>query len=443
MTDIKKKQTLTKAQREKLNKPFVSPSQISALSPILTTTSGRLSVLPHSEAMLPSEESSILREDTSPSPPSGSLSEPTPRPPLKTGRINQHYDMTPEDQKIFDTIADAVENIDKSIKDPTNSWMPDSTISFDRFKTMVFKQLPPDTLTRSQLNAFFTAYNDCIKAVIDQNMSVDTGFAEIGGKTQLPRLITGELAVKRKALGESIFSSAVTGKPYCVFTRKLQDGSSYMSATDYYNQPELIYTTEAYLYRQLSNSPEIPEFVGLSKENIMAITRKADVQYFATLSPKEVASRRKRLKDMAQNLARNHALPKPLPGFESWDMSNKLSVALMKETSVHNSYHQLRTHQEQIYAIRLLISKSVYTKSVSPLLPEHAKYYYEQNQPYIPLPDHIIDNEPEQVKWFEELYNWGKELCENPEIPIPMPKVLEGRKFMFEEDKERTIRNRK
>lgn len=440
MTDIKKKQTLTKAQREKLNKPFVSPSQISALSPILTTTSGQLSVLPHQQE-----------------PPSTSPTTLPPAPPLKTGRINQHYDMTPEDQKIFDAIADAVENIDKSIKDPTNSWMPDSTISFDRFKTMVFKQLeersssdgnqrfpiPPDTLTRSQLNAFFTAYNDCIKAVIDQNMSVDTGFAEIGGKTQLPRLITGELAVKRKALGESIFSSAVTGKPYCVFTRKLQDGSSYMPATDYYNQPELIYTTEAYLYRQLSNSPEIPEFVGLSKENIMAITRKADVQYFATLSPKEVASRRKRLKDMAQNLARSHALPKPLPGFESWDMSNKLSVALMKETSVHNSYHQLRTHQEQIYAIRLLISKSVYTKSISPLLPEHAKYYYEQNQPYIPLPDHIIDNEPEQAKWFEELYNWGKELCENPEIPIPMPKVLEGRKFMFaEEDKER-IRNKK
>ena len=341
-------------------------------------------------------------------------------------RVNQHYSLTPDDQYIFDQIADAVQNIDKSIMalgGAQNTWMPESSISYDRFKTMLLHQAQTydSSITRSQVNALCRAYTECVKAVIDQNTSADINWATVGGEIRKPRLITGVLATRKKAHGEPVFSTAISGKPYCTFSRKMQDGSSFMTADEYYSQPLLKFTTEARLYRKLSHINELPEFAGYSEEQINNITAKADKQYFATLSKSEVAKNRKRLKDMSQNFARTHSqdAPKPLPGFESWDMTNKFSVWCMQEGSHHNAYFATLSHEEKIYFFRKAATKSIYRKNTAQLLPEHAIYYYKLNDPVVPLPDNILKYEPHETAFFNALYDWGRALVQDPAAPMP------------------------
>lgn len=341
-------------------------------------------------------------------------------------RINQHYELSPDDQYIFDQIADAVQNIDKSIMalgGAQNTWMPESSISYDRFKTMLLHQAQTydSSITRPQVNALLRAYSECVKAVIDQNTSVDLNWATVGGETRKPRLITGVLLTRKEAQGEPVFSTAISGKPYCTFPRKLQEGSSFMTAEEYYNQPILKFTTEARLYRKLSHINELPEFAGYSEEQINNITAKADKQYFATLTKSEVAKSRKRIRDLGQNYARTHAqdTPKPLPDFESWDMTNKFSVWCMQEGSRHNAYFATLPHEEKIYFFRETATKALYRKNTSLVLPEHALYYYNLNQPYVPLPEHIQTYEPHETAFFEALYKWGESLSKDPNTPMP------------------------
>lgn len=119
-------------------------------------------------------------------------------------------------------------------------------------------------------------FEELMLDIIAMNDSIDLRFAIIGGYEKEPRKITGYYSVLRKVEKRHGWTVCKSGSPFCNFTKE----ANYYTPIDpeeFFARVDQKYKTKARQFRKDYNLPEIPEYEGLSEEEIEELCVKADI----------------------------------------------------------------------------------------------------------------------------------------------------------------------
>lgn len=139
------------------------------------------------------------------------------------------------------------------------------------------------------------SFEDLIMQHIALEDVMSFSFGKIWGYTKEPKKVTGFYSVLKNLQERDGWTVAKSGTPDIEWSPE----ALYYTVTDptiFYEWPETRYTTKARAYRKDRGLPEIPEYEGLSEEEITFLCEKADAQTYGVKSKYEimVENRRKR-----------------------------------------------------------------------------------------------------------------------------------------------------
>ena len=146
-------------------------------------------------------------------------------------------------------------------------------------------------LPQSTIESIIAILEDEMYMVIANEDELTFVWGKIYGEERAPRKISGKYAEFASVIQNEGYAKWKRGYPKIKWSKAALINDSH-PAREYFELPEHRYTTKAREFRQYTNTPEIPEYEGLTEEEIVELCKKADKIEFDAL-PKRVRFRKK------------------------------------------------------------------------------------------------------------------------------------------------------
>lgn len=122
---------------------------------------------------------------------------------------------------------------------------------------------------KKEAEKYVEAFEDAVLEVIAREQLVKFSFGTIYGTFKAPWRITGNFKSKHNKKARRGWSDAKHGQPNIIWSVLAKD-SDKVDPEEYFSWPENRYTKLAYQYRKDMDLPEIPEYEGMTEDEIIA-----------------------------------------------------------------------------------------------------------------------------------------------------------------------------
>ena len=149
---------------------------------------------------------------------------------------------------------------------PRKSLWKMDTVTRNDFVKMVMRNA--GGTDKKEAEKYVEAFEDACLEVIARKQLVKLSFGTIYGIFKAPWRITGKFKAEHNVKARRGWSDAKHGQPNIIWSILAKDSDT-VDPEEYFSWPENRYTKLAYQYRKDMDLPEIPEFEGMTEEEIL------------------------------------------------------------------------------------------------------------------------------------------------------------------------------